>query len=174
MPFKSITEQILVKHSVGWKSFPILIPPDACRTLQLMSGILRLQTFSQPKQAELLFHRVQPFLSLKRFFSFSERWGFVSMKSLKLLYWLGSGPSCALWPPWFAIRLMVSVSILWLSTIICINSAGFVGGGGGGGFMFARCSAPRVPRDICKDIVSEHVKICRRRTYIYAWKYSRK
>ena len=54
MPLECFTEKIPVKHSVGWKSFPILIPPDACRSLQLVSCILRLQTFSQPKQAELL------------------------------------------------------------------------------------------------------------------------
>ena len=75
VPFESLTEQFPINHSVGWKSFPILIPPDACRTLQLMSYILCLQTFSQPKQAELLFHRVQPFFSLQGFFGFSERWG---------------------------------------------------------------------------------------------------
>ena len=69
MPFKSIMEKIPVKHRVGWKSFPILILPDVCWALQLMSCILCLQTLSQPKQTELLFHRVQPF------FSFSERWG---------------------------------------------------------------------------------------------------
>jgi len=75
MPLESFTKEIPVKHSVVWKSLPILIPQYTCRTLQLVSRILGLQTISQPKQAELLFHRVQPLLSLKGFFSLSERWG---------------------------------------------------------------------------------------------------
>ena len=86
MPLESFTEKIPVKHSVGWKSFLILIPLDACWSLQLVSCILSLQTRSQPKQAELLFHRVQPFLGLKGFFRLSKRWGLHIMKSLKLLY----------------------------------------------------------------------------------------
>ena len=92
MPFKSITEKIPIKHSVGWKSFPILIPPDACWALQLMSCILCLQTFSQPKQAELLFHRVQPFFSLKGFFSFCERWGLCVHEVLEATILVGRWP----------------------------------------------------------------------------------
>ena len=75
MPLESFTEEIPVNHSVVQKSHPILIPPDTRWTLQLMSCILGLQIISQPKQVELLFHRVQPFLCRKGFFSLSERWG---------------------------------------------------------------------------------------------------
>ena len=75
MPLESFTEEILVNHNVVLKSFPIQIPPDAYWTLQLMSCVLGLQTISRPKQAELLFHRIQPLFSLKGFLSFSERWG---------------------------------------------------------------------------------------------------
>jgi len=53
----------------------MLVPPDASGTLQLMSCILSLQTVGQPEQAKLLFHRVQPFFSLKGFLSLLERWG---------------------------------------------------------------------------------------------------
>jgi len=91
MPLESFMEEIPFKHSIVRKGLPILIPPYAYRTLQLVSYILGLQTHGQPKQAELLFHRVQPLLRLKGFFSLSDG-GFVSMKSLKLLYWLGASP----------------------------------------------------------------------------------
>ena len=72
---ESFMEEILVNHSVIWMSLPMLIPLDTSRTLQLMSYIFRLQTFGQPKQVEILFGHVQPFLRLKGFFSLSKRWG---------------------------------------------------------------------------------------------------
>ena len=75
MPLESFMEEIPVNHSIVRKSLPILVPPDTRWSLQLMSYILGLQTICQPKQAELLLHHVQPLLSLKRFFSLSERWG---------------------------------------------------------------------------------------------------
>ena len=92
MPFESFTEEILVNHNVVLKSFPIQIPPDAYWTLQLMSCVLGLQTISRPKQAELLFHRVQPLLSLKGFFSLSERWGLGIHEILETVILIRSWP----------------------------------------------------------------------------------
>ena len=48
MPLESFTEEILVNYSVIWKSLLMLILPNIRCTLQLMSCILGLQTFSQP------------------------------------------------------------------------------------------------------------------------------
>ena len=75
MPHESLTEEVPVNHSIVRESLPMLVSPYTCRTLQLVSGILGLQTLGQLKQAELLFHCVLPLLSLKGFFSLSERWG---------------------------------------------------------------------------------------------------
>ena len=92
MPLESFTEEILVNLSIGRKSLPILIPPDACWSLQLMRRILGLQTIGQLKQAELLLHCVQPLLSLEGFFSFSERWGLGIHEILEATVLIGCYP----------------------------------------------------------------------------------
>jgi hypothetical protein len=52
-----------------------MTPPDSSRTLQLVSGILRFQAFSQPEQVKFLLNGVQPFICLQRFLNFLENLG---------------------------------------------------------------------------------------------------
>jgi hypothetical protein len=51
---------------------PMMVPPDTCKSLQLMSSIRCFHTFHQPDQVKPLFYGVQPFIGLKWFFCLLE------------------------------------------------------------------------------------------------------
>ena len=82
--------------------------------------------------------------------------GLVSRKSLKELYWFGSGPCCC-WQAWVVfcvMRCSVSSIVLWLSMNYAKNS--FADGDGGGGKSPSLppwlVPAPARVRVICKVI----------------------
>jgi hypothetical protein len=50
----------------------MMVPPNTCRSLQLMSIIRCFHTFSHPEQTKPLLYGAQPFIGLKWFFCLSE------------------------------------------------------------------------------------------------------
>jgi hypothetical protein len=65
MPPKSFLELILDNLNIGRQSIPMMTPPDAGRTQQLVGSLLCLHTFSKPKQAKLLLDGIQSFINMK-------------------------------------------------------------------------------------------------------------
>jgi hypothetical protein len=58
MPPESFLELIPDNLNIGKQGIPIMTPPDACITLQLVGSILCLHAFSKPKQAKLLLNGI--------------------------------------------------------------------------------------------------------------------
>jgi hypothetical protein len=60
--------------------------------MQLVGSILGLQLLSQMKQTELLFHGIQPLISLQRFLRLLKEWGLGVKKILEvtMLIWFRS------------------------------------------------------------------------------------
>jgi hypothetical protein len=54
MPPESFLKLILDNLSMSRQCMPMMTPPYACRTMQLVGHILRLHAFNKPEQAKLL------------------------------------------------------------------------------------------------------------------------
>jgi hypothetical protein len=62
----------------------VMTPPNARRSLQLMRCKFNFHLLGYPQQAEFLFQRVQPFISLKWLFSLFEDWWLCVQEILKV------------------------------------------------------------------------------------------
>jgi hypothetical protein len=92
MPPESLLELIPNNLNICREGDLVMIPSNTCESVQLMSSIWCLHTFSYPEQVKLLLYGVQPLISLKWFFCLSEdrRFGICEVLEATVLIQLGS------------------------------------------------------------------------------------